>query len=39
MWQNLSKDVQTPGYFFVLHYWLKMFGDGAYAMRSLSAAC
>lgn len=39
MWQNLSKDVQTPGYFFILHYWLKAFGDSAYAMRSFSAVC
>lgn len=35
--RQFSRDVQTPGYFLVLHYWTMLFGDSALAMRSLSA--
>lgn len=33
----LTRDLQhTPLYFFLLHFWIKIFGDGEVAMRSLS---
>lgn len=33
----LTRDLQhTPLYFFALHFWMKLFGDGEVAMRSLS---
>ena len=33
----LTKDLQhTPLYFFVLHFWMKLFGDSEVAMRTLS---
>lgn len=38
MLRQFSRDVQTPGYFVLLHYWTMLFGDSPLAMRSLSAA-
>lgn len=33
----LTRDLQhTPLYFFVLHFWMKIFGEGEVAMRTLS---
>ncbi len=33
----LTRDLQhTPIYFFLLHFWMKMFGEGELAMRTLS---
>ena len=37
MLRQFSRDVQAPGYFLLLHYWTKLFGDSAHAMRALSA--
>jgi mannosyltransferase len=34
-----QSDVQSPLYFQVLHYWLKVFGDSAVAARVLSVLC
>ena len=33
----LNKDLQhTPLYFFILHFWMKLFGNGEYAIKFLS---
>ncbi len=35
--EETSKDVHPPLYYFALHYWMKLFGDGEAGTRLLSA--
>ncbi|WHS59261.1 glycosyltransferase family 39 protein [Pseudomonas sp. G2-4] len=37
IWSLTARDVHPPLYYLVLHYWMVLFGDGAMAVRSLSA--
>jgi mannosyltransferase len=34
--QEVSKDVHPPLFYFVLHYWMKVFGDSEFALRFLA---
>ena len=36
---NRAADFHPPFYYFVLHYWLKLFGSSEFAARLLSALC
>ncbi|EPJ96525.1 MULTISPECIES: glycosyltransferase family 39 protein [Pseudomonas] len=37
IWSITARDVHPPLYYFFLHYWMVVFGDGVLAVRSLSA--
>ncbi|WP_462187267.1 glycosyltransferase family 39 protein, partial [Frankia sp. CcWB2] len=37
MWDGLLQDGSPPLYYLVLHGWIKAFGEGTFAVRSLSA--
>ena len=37
IWFHAAHDVHPPLYFMVLHGWIELFGDGIFAIRSLSA--
>jgi mannosyltransferase len=36
---NRSADVHPPLYYFLLHYWIALWGSSAFAVRSLSSVC
>jgi hypothetical protein len=38
IWSITAKDVHPPLYYFLLHYWIVLFGDEASAVRSFSVA-
>ncbi|MBC3364001.1 glycosyltransferase family 39 protein [Pseudomonas sp. SWRI154] len=37
IWSITGRDIHPPLYYFFLHYWMLVFGDGVLAVRSLSA--
>lgn len=37
LWQHAAHDVHPPLYFFLLHLWVQVWGDGVLALRLLSA--
>jgi uncharacterized membrane protein len=37
IWTITARDVHPPLYYLALHHWIKLFGDGVLALRSLSA--
>jgi len=37
IWHHAAFDVHPPLYFMLLHGWIELFGDGIFAIRSLSA--
>src|SRR5215213_2341166 len=37
--RDTANDAHPPLYFWVLHFWIRMFGTSVFAVRSLSALC
>lgn len=35
-WLTIYKDIHPPLYYFLLHWWIRLFGDAEYVTRSLS---
>ncbi len=37
IWQLTARDVHPPGYYAILHVWIRFFGESVFAIRSISA--